>query len=55
MNPLSDAVARVQASINAAITKIDVLKASQVDPAALNTATTSLNTAADLLDSKVNS
>lgn len=52
MDALNSAVARLQASINVAISKIDSLKANQADPAALQAIADSLNASADALDAK---
>lgn len=53
MNELNAAIARLEASVQAANAKIDSLKESQADPVALNAAVIAINNASDVLDAKV--
>lgn len=53
MNELQAAQARNQASINAAIAKIQLLHSNQGDPAAIQAVTDALNSSSDALDASV--
>lgn len=53
MDALNAAIAKLQVSVTAANAKIEALKASQLDPVALQTATDAVNAASASLDTEV--